>query len=128
MHPPALLPYTDLTDSQWQLLAELVTAPLPGTVVEGGAAGDMVARGLDPGLVSADLPILIWLKYAEQRDTWLAATDLGAAVHYRARCESLQLLLSDIARLAADHASSSDSAFAHTVRQLAQGDAATSGR
>jgi hypothetical protein len=94
----------DLTDTQWQLLAQLVAAPLPRLDGSAGAAAEEVAaRGLDPDQVRVDMPVLLWLKFLARQGELLAITDLGAAMHYRALYESSELILCEIAQLAEEH-------------------------
>ncbi|MET9804999.1 hypothetical protein [Streptomyces halstedii] len=120
MQISAPLPHVDLTEAQWGLLAELVTAPLhdPGSSLADAEAA--VARGIDPGQVQRDEPLLSWLKLIERREDRLAATVLGAAVHYRRLCESSERRLSEVARLAEAHETTAPH-LALAVRRLAQG-------
>ncbi|MHC3461487.1 hypothetical protein [Streptomyces flavovirens] len=120
MHISAPLPHVDLTDAQWGLLAELVTAPQRDPSSSTADAEAAVARGIDPGQVQRDEPLLSWLKLIERREGWLAATALGAAVHYRRLCESSERRLSEVARLAQAHETTAPH-LALAVRRLAQG-------
>ncbi|MBL1291598.1 hypothetical protein ACFTXO_02610 [Streptomyces sp. NPDC057067] len=120
MQISAPLPHVDLTDAQWGLLAELVTTPQrdPGSGTADAEAA--VARGIDAGQVQRDEPLLNWLKLIERRDGRLAATALGAAVHYRRLCESSERRLSEVVRLAEAHETTAPH-LALAVRLLAQG-------
>ncbi|MER5556199.1 hypothetical protein ABT001_31785 [Streptomyces sp. NPDC002793] len=116
----APLPHVDLAEAQWGLLAELVAAPQrdPGSSTADAEAA--VARGIDPGQVQRDEPLLSWLKLTERRDGWLGATALGAAVHYRRLYESSELRLSEVARMVEEHERAAPQ-LTLAVRRLAQG-------
>ncbi|MEV0036337.1 hypothetical protein [Streptomyces sp. NPDC050804] len=103
-----------------QLLAHLVSASLPDPGGSGGAAEAVVAYGLDPDQVRADLPSLIWLKFVVRDDDRLVATDLGAAVHFRSLYESAEERLSEVARLVEAYEVQAPP-LARCVRRLAQG-------
>ncbi|MGW2512479.1 hypothetical protein ACWC0A_24440 [Streptomyces scopuliridis] len=120
MHLTGPLPHVELTDTQWQLLAHLVSASLPDPGGSESAAEAVVAHGLDPDQVRADLPSLIWLKFVTRDHGQLLTTDLGAAVHFRSLCESAEQRLSEIARLAEAH-EAQNPPLARSVRRLAQG-------
>ncbi|WP_232788639.1 hypothetical protein [Streptomyces odonnellii] len=120
MHPTGPLPHVDLTDSQRQLLAHLVSASLPDPGGSGGVAEAVVAYGLDPDQVRADLRSLIWLKFVARDRGRLLATDLGAAVHFRSLYESAEERLSEIARLVEAYKVQAPS-LTRCVRRLAQG-------
>lgn len=120
MHLTGPLPHVDLTDSQWQLLAYLVSASLPDPGGSESAAEAVVAHGLAPDQVRADLPSLIWLKFVTRDHGHLMATDLGAAVHFRSLYESAEERLSEVARLAETHEARAPR-LARSVRRLAQG-------
>lgn len=118
MQSPAPLPHVDLTDTQWQLLAQLVAAPLPRP--DGNAAAEEVAaRGLDPDQVRADVSVLLWLQLLTRQGELLAVTDLGAAVHYRALYESSERVLREIAQLVEEHAAMAPD-FARMVSGLSR--------
>ncbi len=120
MHSPAPLPYVDLTDAQWHLLGELVSAGMTDPSGSAAAAATAAARDVDPHVFPSEVAVLTWLKLAERSGDQWTVTDLGAALHYRRQCESLELRLSEVARLAAaDEASGTP--FASAVRRLAQG-------
>ncbi|MGW4625176.1 hypothetical protein [Streptomyces rubiginosohelvolus] len=110
----------DLTAAQWQLLGELVSAPLTDPSRGADSSATAAVRGLDPQLFPADSALLTWMKLAERSDDLLRATDLGAALHYRRLQESLELRLSEVARYAATNEPSSPH-FARNVRLLAEG-------
>ncbi|WP_406407709.1 hypothetical protein [Streptomyces sp. NBC_01643] len=120
MHPPTPLPYVDLSDAQWQLLAQLVSAGLPDPASSQDNAEVVAACGLDLEQVHADVPFLTWLKLIERNDGWLVVSDFGAAVHYRRVHESSELRLSEVARLAGANEAAAPQ-FARAVRRLAQG-------
>ncbi|NEE40694.1 hypothetical protein G3M53_86865, partial [Streptomyces sp. SID7982] len=73
----------DLTAAQWQLLGELVSAPLTDPSRGADSSAAIAVRGLDPQLVPADATLLTWMKLAGLSGDLLTATDLGAALHYR---------------------------------------------
>ncbi|MFE6698400.1 hypothetical protein [Streptomyces sp. NPDC057718] len=110
----------DLTAAQWQLLGELVSAPLTDPSCGADSLATAVGRGLDPQVFPADVSLLTWMKLAEPSGDLLTATDLGAALHYRRLQESLELRLSEVARFAAAHEPSVPR-FARNVRLLAEG-------
>ncbi|MER6599592.1 hypothetical protein [Streptomyces parvus] len=120
MHSPAPLPHVDLTAAQWQLLGELVSAPLADPLRSVDNTEAAAARGLDLQLFPADSALLTWMKLAEYSGDLLTVTDLGAALHYRSLQESLELRLSEVARFAAAHEPSVPR-FARDVRLLAEG-------
>ncbi|MFH9396648.1 hypothetical protein [Streptomyces sp. NPDC017413] len=121
MSSPAPLPHVDLTATQWRLLGELVSAALPdpSRSVDSTAAA-AAARGLDPGLLTADAALLTWMKLAAHSGEQLTATDLGAALHYRRLQELLELRLSEVVRYAAANEPAAPR-FARNVRRLAEG-------
>ncbi|MFD9223100.1 hypothetical protein ACFWDI_24550 [Streptomyces sp. NPDC060064] len=120
MYAHAPLPSVDLTDSQWHLLAQLLSGPLPEPGSSADAEEAVSARGLDVDQARADVPSLVWLKFVEHLDGLLVITDLGAAMHYRSQYESSERLLSEIALLAEANETMAPE-FARTVRRLAQG-------
>ncbi|MFJ8858915.1 hypothetical protein ACIRD8_10810 [Streptomyces sp. NPDC102451] len=120
MQISAPLPHVDLTDAQWGLLAELVTTPQRDPDSSTADAEAAAARGIDPGQVQRDEPLLSWLKLIERREGRLAATALGAAVHYRRLYESSELRLSEVARLVEEHERVAPQ-LTLAVRRLAQG-------
>ncbi|MEW2518947.1 hypothetical protein [Actinacidiphila alni] len=84
------------------------------------SAQALLPQGLDSDQARDDLPDLIWLKLVVRTDGALSATDLGAAVRYRALYEASQERLGEIARLADPHGPEG-SRFAAAVRRLADG-------
>ncbi len=120
MYSPAPLPHVDLTAAQWQLLGELVSAPLTDPSRGADSTETAAARGLDLQLFPADASLLTWMKLAGPSGDLLIATDLGAALHYRRLQEALELRLSDVARYAAANEPSLPH-FARNVRLLAEG-------
>ncbi|MEU5367567.1 hypothetical protein ABZ362_00965 [Streptomyces sp. NPDC005951] len=120
MYSPAPLPHVDLTAAQWQLLGELVSAPLTDPLRGTDNMEAAAARGLDPQLLPADSALLTWMKLAERSGEFLTVTDLGAALHYRRLQEWFELRLSEVARFAAAHEPSVPR-FARDVRLLAEG-------
>lgn len=116
----APLPHVDLTDAQWRLLAQLVTASLRDPHASTENTEVAAARGIDPEQIHEDVPLLSWLKLMEQRDDELTVTALGAAVHYRRLYESSEVRLSEVARLAEAHESQAPQ-LTLAVRRLAQG-------
>ncbi|MFD4019280.1 hypothetical protein [Streptomyces sindenensis] len=110
----------DLTAAQWQLLGELVSAPMTDPSHGADSTATAAARGLDPQLFPADSALLTWMKLAELSGDLLVVTDLGVALHYRRLQELLELRLSEVARFAAAHEPSAPW-FARNVRLLAEG-------
>ncbi|MFJ2173849.1 MULTISPECIES: hypothetical protein [unclassified Streptomyces] len=80
----------------------------------------MVAHGLDPDQVRADLPSLTWLKLITRTHGSLVATDLGTAVHFHALYESSEERLSQVAQLVSAHQTRAPE-LARCVRRLAEG-------
>lgn len=120
MHSPVPLPHVDLTDAQWQLLDELVTAGLTDPSHSVDSAESAAARGIDLQLFAADAALLTWLKLAERSGDQWGVTDLGAALHYRRLYESSELRLSEVARFATANEASAPQ-LTRAVRRLAQG-------
>lgn len=120
MHSPAPLPHVDLTDTQWRLLARLVSGTLPDPSDRRLSARAVLPHGLDPDQVRADLPELIWLRLIARQDGCLLITDLGAAIQYRALFESSRERLGEVAQLAELHRALAPR-FAQAVRRLADG-------
>ncbi|MFE3718488.1 hypothetical protein [Streptomyces cyaneofuscatus] len=110
----------DLTDAQWHLLGELVTAGLADPSHSGDSAASAAARGIDLQSFPAEVALLAWLKLTSRVDDEWVATDLGAALHYRRLYESAELRLSEVARFAATNEASAPE-FNLAVRRLAQG-------
>ncbi|MER7722961.1 hypothetical protein [Streptomyces sp. NPDC096323] len=110
----------DLTDAQWRLLAQLVTASLRDPRASTEDAQVATARGIDPEQMHEDVPLLSWLKLMERRDGELTVTALGVAVHYRRLSETSEVRLSEVARLAEAHESQAPQ-LTLAVRRLAQG-------
>ncbi|MEV7345866.1 hypothetical protein [Streptomyces sp. NPDC093544] len=115
------LPRLVLADSQCRLLAELVLEQLPDPAEGEEAEVVILARGLDVSEVLRDVQELGFLGLALREDGAVAATDLGAAIHYQALHEAAESRLTDVVRLVAavedDHPH-----LTRAVRQLVQGD------
>ncbi|MGP4051596.1 hypothetical protein [Streptomyces sp. 2A115] len=114
------LPHFVLTDSQLRLLAELVLQPLPDPATGEEAEMVILARELDVSDVLSDARELAFLGLAVRENGAVAATDLGAAVHYQALHEAAESRLSDVVRLVAA-VEDDQPRLARAVRHLAQG-------
>ncbi|NJQ04595.1 hypothetical protein [Streptomyces lonarensis] len=111
-------PYIELDAAQSELLAQLVRADLPAPDGTEASAELLAARGLDPDDFRGTLAGMP-LGTVRTADGTTSVTALGAAVHYRARAEQLELLLSRIGGFAARHGTA-DRRFAACLQEMAQ--------
>lgn len=120
MHSAAPLPHVELTDAQWQLLARLAEGPVPDPSDRSAFASALAVDGLDADQARDDLPTLTWMKLVYLAEGALVLTDLGAAIHFRARYEASLERLQEVVRLA-DMRQAAAPRFARAVRRLADG-------
>jgi len=114
------LPHFVLSRFQQQLLAEALLRPLPDPAGGEAAEEGLLARGMDPEEVRADASELAFLRLLVRDGGLLSVTDLGAAVHYRAACETAEDRLAAVVRLA-ESADGVQPRLARVVRRLAHG-------
>lgn len=117
------IPHVVLRESQYQILTELMRSTLPDPVRD---PGSVVARGLDPQQVKADMPTLLWMGVITETNGTLSATAFGAALFHRAEQEKAENRLSEVVAFADALEASTESGvdyprIPHALRQLAQG-------
>jgi len=115
------LPRFVLTESQSRLLAELMLDALPDPTVGDSAQEAVLARGLDANEVLSDVPELAFLGLVVREGGGVAATDLGAAVHFEALHEAAEFRLSNVVRFA-EAVEDANSRWPLVVRRLAHGE------
>ncbi|WP_369238219.1 hypothetical protein AB5J56_33560 [Streptomyces sp. R21] len=115
------LPRLVLTESQSRLLAELMLDALPDPAAGAKAQEAVLARGLDADEVLSDVPELAFLGLVVREGGAVAATDLGAALHFEALHEAVELRLSNVVRFV-ETVDDPNSRWALAVRRLAHGD------
>jgi hypothetical protein len=115
------VPHVALTDSQHRLLAELALSTLPVPELE---EEFVVAPGLTPQQMRADVTHLRWMGLIAEVHGTLSITALGAAVFHRAEQETAESRLVEVAAFAdaLDAVPEVDQRrVSYALRQLAQG-------
>ncbi|MDG9704825.1 hypothetical protein [Streptomyces sp. DH37] len=118
------IPHVVLSNSQYQILTELMRSTLPNPVRDPESAA---ARGLNPQQVQADVPTLLWMGVITETNGTLSVTAFGAALFHRAEQEKAENQLSEVVAFAdALEASGKSevnySRIPYALRKLAQGD------